>query len=137
MAGGGGGKNSECVKVVVRCRPMSGREIEDGRKKVVFMDTKTAMASLLKPEGSEKDTKDFTYDAVYDDGATQQVIYEETASGIVESVMEGYNGTVFAYGQTGSGKTHTMNGPDQRSDSSKGLLPRAFDHIFNDIATAD
>ena len=29
---------------------------------------------------------------------------------MVESVFEGFNGTVFAYGQTSSGKTHTMQG---------------------------
>ena len=29
----------------------------------------------------------------------------------LQSVMEGYNGTILAYGQTGSGKTHTLLGP--------------------------
>jgi Cdc6-like AAA superfamily ATPase len=29
---------------------------------------------------------------------------------IIESVLEGYNGTIFAYGQTGTGKTFTMEG---------------------------
>ena len=27
---------------------------------------------------------------------------------VVQSVMDGYNGTVMAYGQTGAGKTHTV-----------------------------
>lgn len=30
--------------------------------------------------------------------------------GLIKSVVEGYNGTVFAYGQTAAGKTHTMLG---------------------------
>ena len=29
---------------------------------------------------------------------------------MVESVLQGYNATVFAYGQSGSGKTFTMTG---------------------------
>jgi len=33
-------------------------------------------------------------------------------AGIVDDILEGYNGTVLAYGQTGSGKTHTMIGPE-------------------------
>lgn len=31
----------------------------------------------------------------------QRAIYDETAYPIVESVLEGFNGTLFAYGQTG------------------------------------
>lgn len=34
-------KDPECVKVVVRCRPMSKKETEDGRKRIVEMDGKT------------------------------------------------------------------------------------------------
>ncbi|MGB2014688.1 MAG: hypothetical protein ACPHSF_04405, partial [Flavobacteriales bacterium] len=37
-------------------------EIAEDRKKILFMDGKTAMASLQKPGGGPKDTKDFTYD---------------------------------------------------------------------------
>jgi len=51
--------------------------------------------------------------------------------------MEGYNGTVFCYGQTGSGKTHTMAGPSSGGLEMKGLLPRAFEHIFRSIESAD
>jgi kinesin family protein 3/17 len=38
------------------------------------------------------------------------VVYDESAFPLVESVIKGYNGTIFAYGQTGSGKTYTMRG---------------------------
>ena len=50
----------------------------------------------------------------------------------MESVLEGYNGTIFAYGQTGSGKTYTMVG-EFDDPSIKGIIPRAFDYIFNRI----
>jgi kinesin family protein 5 len=39
-------------------------------------------------------------------------VYDYAARPIIDSVIEGFNGTVFAYGQTASGKTHTMMGPD-------------------------
>jgi len=42
--------------------------------------------------------------------ATQDDVYDQTASGIVQSVVKGYNGTVMCYGQTGSGKTYSMLG---------------------------
>ena len=76
--------------------------------------------------------KNFTFDSVYDDGSTQREVYDETAFPLVESVIEGCNGTIFAYGQTGCGKTHTMLG--LRDDpSEKGIIPHAFDHIFGCI----
>ena len=38
------------------------------------------------------------------------MLYDETFYDLVESVLQGFNGTIFAYGQTGTGKTHTMQG---------------------------
>ena len=49
---------------------------------------------------------------------------------IVESVCQGYNGTIFAYGQTGTGKTFTMEG-DFCTDINKGIIPRSFDLMFS------
>ena len=59
----------------------------------------------------------------------QSEIYDGCARGIVENVLEGYNGTIFAYGQTGSGKTWTMEGlPDD--PNLRGITPNAFKHIY-------
>lgn len=52
--------------------------------------------------------RDFTFDSVFAPTCKQSAIFEDTALPIIESVLEGYNGTIFAYGQTGTGKTHTM-----------------------------
>jgi Tfp pilus assembly pilus retraction ATPase PilT len=41
---------------------------------------------------------------------TQAEVYSYAAASIIDSVIEGFNGTIFAYGQTASGKTHTMEG---------------------------
>ena len=40
----------------------------------------------------------------------QRELYDETFRSLVESVLNGFNGTIFAYGQTGTGKTYTMEG---------------------------
>jgi kinesin family protein 3/17 len=58
------------------------------------------------------------------------LLFQETAMPIVESVCEGYNGTIFAYGQTGTGKTYTMEG-DFLTEVNKGIIPRSFDMIFS------
>ena len=56
----------------------------------------------------------FTFDYVYDQTATQRLVYETTARPIVDSSLSGYNATIFAYGQTGTGKTYTMEGEELR-----------------------
>ncbi|NXR82653.1 KIF17 protein, partial [Pycnonotus jocosus] len=63
-------------------------------------------------------------------------ICNEIAYPLVEGVMEGYNGSVFAYGQTGSGKSFTMQGVVDPS-SQKGIIPRAFERIFESVQCAE
>ena len=58
-----------------------------------------------------KDSKDplkFSFDKVFDTGTSQEEVYAYSAASIIDSIIEGFNGTIFAYGQTASGKTHTM-----------------------------
>ena len=54
---------------------------------------------------------------------------------MVESVIKGYNGTIFAYGQTGCGKTHTMLGVPGNKELM-GIIPNCFDQIFGIIDEA-
>ena len=64
--------------------------------------------------------------------STQQDVYSNSAFGIIESAIQGYNATIFAYGQTGCGKTHTMIG-EINDENEKGVMPRSFEHIFSVI----
>ena len=125
-------KNSECVKVVVRCRPLSTKETQNKRKKIVQVDGKSGQITI---KGTKKDqkkeiVKTFTFDQVYDENSTQREIYENTAKPIVQSSLDGYNGTIFAYGQTGTGKSHTMEGKDDPPDL-RGIIPNSCCHIFD------
>lgn len=81
----------------------------------------------------QEEPKQFTFDLTYGDDATQENIYKETSSPIINNVLEGYNGTIFAYGQTGTGKTHTMTGL-VGNEQERGIMPRSFEDIFNCIA---
>ena len=78
--------------------------------------------------------QNFTFDFVYDQLATQEFVYENTAKQSVVSVLEGYNSTVIAYGQTGTGKTHTMEGFKYNvGDPQRGIIPRSMEEIFKFI----
>jgi len=126
-------KGSECVKVCVRCRPLSPQEEQDNRKIIVTITPGRGEMSIRNPKGEVNEPpKLFTFDYVYDWNSTQDQVYSETAGPIVDSVLEGYNGTIFAYGQTGTGKTFTMEGvPDPHH--LRGIIPRAFEHVFKTI----
>ena len=124
--------STETVKVMVRVRPMNKKENSLGCKSVVRVDKKQNQIELYRPEDSGGISKDFAYDSVYDTDALQQQVYDESAFPLVESVIKGYNGTIFAYGQTGCGKTHTMLGvPDD--PQLRGIIPNCFAHIFGFI----
>ncbi|CAB3989872.1 kinesin KIF3B [Paramuricea clavata] len=125
-------KAGESVKVIVRCRPMNEKEVGQGFERVVQMDTKRGHVILRNPQ-KQGEPKEFTFDAIYDWNSIQRDLYEESFRSLVESVLGGYNGTIFAYGQTGTGKTFTMEGV--RSDLElRGVIPNSFDHIFKHIA---
>lgn len=54
----------------------------------------------------------------------------------MQGVLEGYNSTVFAYGQTGCGKSFSMQGVED-PPSQRGIIPRAFEHIFEAISLVE
>ncbi|XP_060678039.1 kinesin-like protein KIF3C isoform X2 [Hemiscyllium ocellatum] len=127
-------KVSESVKVVVRCRPMNGKEEAAGCERIVEMDVNLGQVSIRNPKGSPTElAKSFRFDAVYESSCRQSELYDETVRPLVDSVLQGFNGTVFAYGQTGTGKTYTMQGvwaePEKR-----GIIPNSFEHIFTHIS---
>lgn len=57
------------------------------------------------------------------------MIYQNTCSHLIESVVRGYNACVFAYGTTGSGKTYTMTGNSQ----TPGIMYLILEDMFNRI----
>ncbi|XP_060124651.1 kinesin-like protein KIF17 isoform X3 [Zootoca vivipara] len=127
---------SEAVKVIVRCRPLNEREKQLGCKVVVNMDSSCGQCFIQNPMASEDPPKQFTFDGAYNISHNTEQIYNEIAYPLIEGVTEGYNGTIFAYGQTGSGKSFTMQGIQDPS-SQKGIIPRAFEHLFESVQCAE
>lgn len=64
---------------------------------------------------------------------TQDDIFDVVAVPVVDSVLDGYNGTIFAYGQTGSGKTFTITGGAERY-TDRGIIPRVLTYLFEQFA---
>ncbi|XP_064440990.1 centromere-associated protein E isoform X1 [Mirounga angustirostris] len=111
------------VAVCVRVRPLNNREEALGGDTQVYW--KTDNNAIYQVDGS----KSFNFDRVFHSNETTKNVYEEIAVPIIDSAIQGYNGTIFAYGQTASGKTYTMMG----SEDYLGVIPRAIHDIFQKI----
>jgi len=82
----------------------------------------------------ENQSHRFKMDGVINDKGNQQDVFEMVGQELVNSVLGGFNATVFAYGQTGTGKTHTMFCPEGgrtglNSNTHMGLIPRCIGTI--------
>ncbi|XP_074547474.1 kinesin-like protein KIF15 [Halichoeres trimaculatus] len=123
--------DSDSIKVFVRVRPLTqgtGLTTDGDQSLCLTVTSPNTIRLLSKPE-----PRTFTYDHVADMNTSQDSVFSSVAKNIVESCMNGYNGTIFAYGQTGSGKTFTMLGPselDNFTDELRGVIPRSFEYLF-------
>ncbi|XP_017268278.1 uncharacterized protein kif16bb [Kryptolebias marmoratus] len=128
------------VRVAVRVRPMSKREKQLSSKMIVHMKGNTT--SVHKPSSVRGDKlkdrgKIFTYDFSYDSTdresstfASQEKIFQDLGTDVLNAAFEGFNSCVFAYGQTGSGKSYTMMGYKM----DKGLIPQICEGLFSEIS---
>ena len=74
------------VKVCVRCRPMLPREVS--KKHISLSDDKVVIRM--------NDVKEYGFDEVFNEEATQNFIFDQSVRSLVEGCFEGYNATVFA-----------------------------------------
>ncbi|XP_068931544.1 kinesin-like protein KIF16B isoform X2 [Petaurus breviceps papuanus] len=131
------------VKVAVRVRPMNRREKDLEAKFIIHMEkNKTTITNLKIPEGGTGDTgrertKTFTYDFSFCSAdskspsyVSQEMVFTNLGTDVLQSAFEGYNACVFAYGQTGSGKSYTMMG----NTGDSGLIPRICEGLFSRIS---
>ncbi|CAI5444741.1 unnamed protein product [Caenorhabditis angaria] len=125
-------EEAEKVKVVVRCRPISQTEIDQGHKSAVNCLFDEKSVAVNNPNAQEP-SRSFYFDAVFPPSTDQMTVYNIAARPIVDNVLKGYNGTIFAYGQTGTGKTFTMAGEMDKPEL-RGIIPNSFAHIFDHIA---
>uniref|UniRef100_A0A667XYY4 Kinesin-like protein n=1 Tax=Myripristis murdjan TaxID=586833 RepID=A0A667XYY4_9TELE len=78
---------------------------------------------------NKRESYKFRFQKVFDQAANQEEIFETIAKPVADSVLAGYNGTIFAYGQTGSGKTFTITGGAEHY-SDRGIIPRTLSYLY-------
>ncbi|XP_042452527.1 kinesin-like protein KIN-UB [Zingiber officinale] len=121
------------VRVAVRLRPQNAEEmIADAD----FADCVELLPELkrLKLRKNNWDSETYEFDEVLTESASQKRVYEVVSKPVVESVLEGYNGTVMAYGQTGTGKTFTLGRLGEEDTAARGIMVRAMEDILADTS---
>lgn len=106
-------------------------DVVDERMLIFDPQNQNPLASQQKAYNSRIREQRFVFDRVFDQIASQEEVYAGTVKPLLDTVLDGYNASVFAYGATGCGKTHTISGTlDQ-----KGLIVLAMEDLFSRIET--
>ncbi|KAK9819286.1 hypothetical protein WJX74_000555 [Apatococcus lobatus] len=121
------GARGQGLWVAVRTRPATAWEAK--QPCLLQLDTRS-----LKYLGPECFSNVFSYDAIFEQQATQSQVFG-SIQGIVLSVLQGFNASICAYGQTGSGKTHSLFG-DIGSASDRGIVPRAMAAVCTGVSAS-
>ncbi|KAK0592250.1 hypothetical protein LWI29_015750 [Acer saccharum] len=119
------------VRVTVRLRP---KNADDLQLDADFADCVELQPELkrLKLKKNNWSSESYQFDEVFTETASQRRVYEVVAKPVVESVLNGYNGTIMAYGQTGTGKTYTVGRLGKDDASERGIMVRALEDIIAD-----
>lgn len=100
---------------------------------------------LMKPSSKASSLRDNSHDFTFDYSfwsmdssddhfTSQEQVFNDLGTDVVDCAYQGYNFCLFAYGQTGSGKSYTMMGNSSDSEQ-QGLVPRICKELFNRMKT--
>lgn len=136
---GFGGDTTDRIKVCVRKRPLSSKEVQSKHQDILEMSAVGQSVAVLedrvKLDGISKyiEKHEFRFDRVFDVDSTNHEIYSSSVQELVDTVISGGRATCFAYGQTGSGKTHTMLNPEDGLNhlAAQDLLEQTHFHLPN------
>ncbi|KAK9398423.1 kinesin-like KIF1C [Crotalus adamanteus] len=128
------------VKVAVRVRPFSAREISHAATCIIQMQGPTTC--IVNPKQAKDAAKSFTFDYSYwshtSEGdphfVSQHQVYKDIGEEMLLHAFEGYNVCIFAYGQTGGGKSYTMMGKQEKGQ--QGIIPQLCEDLFLRVAEA-
>lgn len=130
------------VNVAVRVRPLRKREAETTSivrvvdERCLVFDPKAeadpfyfqgqrACGGLVKPNKDQT----FMFDKVFDETKDNAYVFEHTTKEMVQTLLDGYNCSVFAYGATGAGKTFTMLG----TEHCPGVVSLTVSHLYKHV----
>eukprot|EP01064_Diplonema_japonicum_P011909 TRINITY_DN1936_c5_g1_i1.p1 TRINITY_DN1936_c5_g1~~TRINITY_DN1936_c5_g1_i1.p1 ORF type:complete len:888 (+),score=280.09 TRINITY_DN1936_c5_g1_i1:57-2720(+) len=131
---------ADSVQVAIRVRPHTFTDGGDNRD-CLSIDDKYGEVCAKDPDGKRAE-KTYAFDTVFPTTAEQKDVFDAIGAPMVDTVLDGYNTTLFTYGQTGSGKTYTIQGlpgagvrmgQDYDIEKHKGLTPRIAEYLLEKV----
>ena len=118
------------LKVALRVRPLiDGR---GGRTKLHVNSDRgeVVVEGETDERGRTNTSSKFRFSNTFED-EDNLTIFQTIGRPLVESVMVGFNGTLFAYGQTGSGKTYTIGDITKLGTMHEGVAHRMIRALYS------
>ncbi|KAJ1968922.1 hypothetical protein IWQ62_000947 [Dispira parvispora] len=126
----GQSKDADHINVNIRIRPLNSREQRQGAPNTPWLVQNDTITQLhYHAQGRPSLGNSYTFDSIFEPQHSTGQVFEKVADDIINSLMAGFNGTIFAYGQTSSGKTHTMYGTLEEP----GVIDLSIRRIFHMI----
>ncbi|KAL4484901.1 hypothetical protein ABPG74_020078 [Tetrahymena malaccensis] len=119
----------EFIRVIVRQKPQILTQNVNEDQVVINQRDNSITLSNKFNDGTSK-TQTFYFDTIFNEQSSQQQIYNNAVSPLVNSLFCGISSTIWAFGQACSGKRYTLIGNHQ-DEQSQGIVYRAADHIFS------
>ncbi|XP_030821864.1 kinesin-like protein KIF18B [Camarhynchus parvulus] len=119
------------MAVVLRVRPPNPRE-RAAPSVLHVLNQRAVLFASEEPGGTgtgpgrRRRNLEFEFDHVFGERATQEEVFQHTTLPLLDTLLAGYNCSVFAYGASGVGKTHTMMG----SKSTPGIVHLATVELY-------
>lgn len=127
-------KGTDGIQIYARIKPckkpysgLRSSTSDDGVSKLAVTVPKDQSSGFVN---NQRETHNFRFKHIFPEECTQSDVFDVVAKPVVDSVLDGFNGTIFAYGQTGSGKTFTITGGPERYED-RGIIPRTLSYIFD------
>ena len=126
---------NETIQIYLRLCPCRNSSLSHPHIEIASNEKDISIRVPIEEKGYVNNTirkHTFQFDKIFDSKTNQEEIFNEVAKDVIDSTIDGYNGTIFAYGQTGSGKTYTITGGVE-SINLRGIIPRSLSYIFEEI----
>jgi len=133
----------ERIKVVIRMRPLNDKETSiksNNRVWRVLPKCNSVTQTTISGKPLEQRLYGrtfFSFDKTFGENDSTKQLYDSIVKGILQSVINGMNGTIFSCGQTSSGKTYTMQGSgtiEEGISGKGGIIHLVANDIFSYIA---
>ena len=124
-------KNS--VKQIISPKNNKNKNNNCAEKNMIKVDKNMIFLEEMKNTKNKNSIKSYIYDNIFNESATNEIVFNGAIKSMLDQIILGYNSTVLAYGVTGTGKTYTIFGDLNNNFKDEGIIFKSCDYLFEKI----